>query len=166
MPNARESADGIHHQPQAANIGLIRPPIIYLLSIALGIGLHLAWPLSLIGPRLGIPLGAITMGGAIALFVGAVRALGAAGTPVPGNEPTTVIVQTGPFRYTRNPIYLAFSLFHLGIALCVNTAWLLVTLIPAFLLMSFVVIPREETYLTTHFPTDYPVYKRAVHRWL
>ena len=103
---------------------------------------------------------------AIGLFIWSVRTFRAAGTPVPGNEPTTAIVGTGPYGFSRNPIYLAFSLFQLGVALCVNSAWLLVTLIPAVALMSLVVIPREERCLERRFPSDYLPYKAAVRRWL
>jgi protein-S-isoprenylcysteine O-methyltransferase Ste14 len=51
------------------------------------------------------------------VFVAAVRAFKRAGTPVPGNQPTTAFVRDGPFRFSRNPIYLAFSLFQVGLAL-------------------------------------------------
>jgi protein-S-isoprenylcysteine O-methyltransferase Ste14 len=66
---------------------------------------------------------------------------------VPGNRPTTTIVRTGPYRCSRNPIYLSFSLLQRGVAFWVNSLWLLGTLMPAVALMSFVVIPREEQYL-------------------
>ena len=112
------------------------------------------------------PLGGTTVLTAVALFLCAVRTLRAAGTPVPGDRPTTAIVRTGPYRYSRNPVYLAFSLFQLGIALWVNSVWLLVTLVPAVALMSWVVIPREERYLETRFPSAYLPYKAAVRRWL
>jgi protein-S-isoprenylcysteine O-methyltransferase Ste14 len=112
------------------------------------------------------PLGAATVVVAVALFVSAVRTLRIAGTPVPGDRPTTAIVRAGPYRYSRNPIYLAFSLLQVGLACWVNSVWLLVTLIPAVALMSFVVIPREERYLELRFPTEYPPYKLAVRRWL
>jgi len=103
---------------------------------------------------------------AIALFVSAVRTLRAAGTPVPGNRPTTTIVRAGPFRFSRNPIYLAFSLLQLGLALWVNSLALLITLIPAVALMGLVVIPREERYLEARFPSEYLPYKASVRRWL
>jgi protein-S-isoprenylcysteine O-methyltransferase Ste14 len=64
-------------------------------------------------------------------------------------------VRTGPYRYSRNPIYLSFSLLQLGVAFWVNSLWLFVTLMPAVALMSFVVIPREEHYLESRFPSDY-----------
>jgi protein-S-isoprenylcysteine O-methyltransferase Ste14 len=87
-------------------------------------------------------------------------------TPVPGNEPTSAIVQSGPYRFTRNPIYLAFSVLVLGIACWVNSIWLLGTLAAAVSLMSFVVIPREERYLERRFRAEYLEYKAKVRRWL
>jgi protein-S-isoprenylcysteine O-methyltransferase Ste14 len=152
--------------PEAANLGVARPPLVYLGSIALGVILHFAWPISLVpggaAPRLGAPV--VLM--AIALFLFAVRAFRAAGTPVPGNRPTTTIVRTGPYRFSRNPIYLAFSLFQLGIALWVNSLWLVVTLLASVAVMALIVIPREERYLEARFPAEYSGYKAAVRRWL
>jgi len=152
--------------PEAANIGVIRPPLIYLGAIALGLLLHFAWPVRLMSRALSVPLGATLVLVAAALFFSAIRTFRSAGTPVPGNRPTTAIVQTGPYRFSRNPIYLAFSLLQFGISCWVNSSWLLVTLIPAVALMAFVVIPREEQYLEIHFPSDYLPYKASVRRWL
>ena len=151
---------------EVANRGIIRPPWVYGGAIALGLALHGAWPAGLVSGAVSEPLGATTVLVAVALFLSAVRTLRAAGTPVPGDRPTTTIVRTGPYRYSRNPVYLAFSLFHLGVACWVNSLWLLVTLAPAVALMSFVVIPREERYLETRFPSEYLPYKAAVRRWL
>ena len=152
--------------PEVANRGIMRPPLVYLGAIALGVLLQVAWPLTLVPAAVSAPLGAVIVLIAVALFVSAVRTLRAAGTPVPGDRPTTAIVRAGPFRYSRNPIYLAFTLLHLGVAVWVNSLWLLVTLIPAVALISFVVIPREERYLEMRFPTEYLPYKLAVRRWL
>jgi protein-S-isoprenylcysteine O-methyltransferase Ste14 len=152
--------------PDVANLGIIRPPFVYLVAITLGLLLHFVWPVQFVSRAVGVPLGSIAVLTAVALFLSAVRALRSAGTPVPGNRPTTTIVRTGPYRYSRNPIYLAFSLFQLGIAFWVNSLWLLITLIPAVALMSLVVIPREERYLEARFPSDYLPYKGSVRRWL
>lgn len=100
------------------------------------------------------------------LFIWAIRTFHSARTPVPGNRPTTAIVKVGPYRFSRNPMYLAFSLFQTGIALGVNDAWILVTLLPAAFVMSFVVIPREERYLEARFGEEYASYKASVRRWL
>ncbi len=152
--------------PEVANLGIMRPPLVYLGAIALGLLLHFAWPVRLVSRAVSVPLGGTVVLVAVALFLYTVRAFRTAGTPVPGNRPTTTIVRTGPYRCSRNPIYLSFSLLQLGVACCVNSLWLLVTLIPAVALMSFVVIPREEQYLEIRFPSDYLPYKASVRRWL
>jgi protein-S-isoprenylcysteine O-methyltransferase Ste14 len=164
--NSRDGHSVGNAAPEVANLGLVRPPFVYLGSIALGRVLHALWPARLVPPGLGTPLGATITVLAVALFVTAVRTFRAAGTPVPGNRPTTTIVRSGPYRFSRNPIYLAFSLLQLGLALWVNSLALLITLIPAVALMSLMVIPREERYLEARFPSEYLPYKTSVRRWL
>lgn len=150
--------------PDSANIGLARPPVIYLGSIALGVVIHFVWPVPLV-PSVVMPVGVVAVVAAVALFVYAVRTFKAAGTPIPGNLPTTTIVRAGPYRFSRNPIYLAFSLFQIGIAAWVNSLWLVLTLLAAVAVMSLVVIPREERYLEARFPSEYSAYKSSVRRW-
>jgi protein-S-isoprenylcysteine O-methyltransferase Ste14 len=149
-----------------ANRGILRPPWIYLSAIALGLLLHAAWPMALVSRAVSTPLGGAMVLIAVGLFLSAVRTFRTAGTPVPGDRPTATIVRTGPYRYSRNPIYLSFSLLHLGVACWVNSLSLFVTLVPAMALMSFAVIPREERYLEARFPSEYVAYKAAVRRWL
>jgi protein-S-isoprenylcysteine O-methyltransferase Ste14 len=151
---------------EAANLGLVRPPLVYATAIVLGLVVHVLWPVHIAPHSLGMPVGALLTLAAVALFIYAVRTFRAAGTPIPGNQPTTTIVRAGPYRFSRNPIYCAFSLFQLGLAVCVNSLGLLLTLIPAIALMSFVVIPREERYLEMRFPSEYVSYKASVRRWL
>jgi len=103
---------------------------------------------------------------AIALFAYSVTTFRAAGTPVPARKPTTMIVRTGPYRFSRNPIYLAFSLLQLGISIWVNSVWLLATLAGAVALIHYVVIRREEQYLERRFSAQYLDYKASVRRWL
>jgi protein-S-isoprenylcysteine O-methyltransferase Ste14 len=165
-PDPRVNPDPARPVPEAANLGVARPPLVYLGSIALGVILHFAWPVSLVPRGVSPRFGALVVLLASGLFLFAVRTFRAAGTPVPGNRPTTTIVRTGPYRFSRNPIYVAFSLLQLGIALWVNGLWLVVTLLPAVAVMSLVVIPREERYLEAHFPSEYPPYKASVRRWL
>ena len=103
---------------------------------------------------------------ALALFFSSIRRFKAAGTPVPGNKPATAIVESGPYRFSRNPIYLAFSLLLLGVACALNSLWLLGTLAAAASVTSFVVIPREERYLERRFGAEYLDYKAKVGHWL
>jgi protein-S-isoprenylcysteine O-methyltransferase Ste14 len=152
--------------PDVANFGLIRPPFVYLTSIGLGLLLHFLWPVQWLPDSFSTPIGVVVVVIAAALFVSSVRTFRKAGTPVPGNLPTTTIVRTGPYRFSRNPIYLAFTLLHIGLAAWVNSLSLLLTVLPATALMVLVVIPREERYLEARFPSEYLPYKRAVRRWL
>ncbi len=152
--------------PGAANLGLVRPPLVYLASIVTGLGLEAAWPLRFFGASVAAPLGGLLVGLAAVLFLFSVGKFRAMGTPVPGHKPTTVIVRTGPYGFSRNPIYLAFSLLQLGIALWADSLWLIATLIVAVAVMSYVVIPREERYLEGKFGAEYLGYKASVRRWL
>ena len=149
-----------------ANLGLLRPPLVFLTSLVSGAVMHLAMPLPFLPATLAVALGVPLVAVAIALFSYSVVQFRAAGTPVPARKPTTVIVRTGPYHFSRNPIYLAFSLFQLGIAISVNSVWLLATLVGAVALIHYVVIPREEQYLERKFGAQYLDYKAAVRRWL
>lgn len=149
-----------------ANSGFVRPPFVFLAAILVGVGLDLMRPLRWLPVGIGVWIGLPLVTLALALFVASIRRFVAAGTPVPGNEPTTAIVQTGPYRFSRNPIYLAFTVLVLGIACWLNSLWLLGTLAAAVGLMSFVVIPREEQYLERRFGAEYLEYKAKVRRWL
>ena len=155
-------------QPAAdvANLGLVRPPFVYMGSIGLGLLVHLLWPVRLLPSSISMPIGVTLVLGAGALFMSSVRTFRKAGTPVPGNRPTTIIVRTGPYRFSRNPIYLAFTLFQLGLAAWLNSLGVLLAVLPALALMALVVVPREERYLEARFPSEYPPYKREVRRWL
>lgn len=154
-------------QPAAdvANLGLIRPPLVYLGSIGLGLLVHFFWPVAFLPASISVPIGVVLVLVAVVLFISSVRTFRKAGTPVPGNQPTTTIVRAGPYGFSRNPIYLAFTLFQLGLAAWVNSVGVLVMLLPALVLMA-VVIAREERYLEARFPSEYPQYRREVRRWL
>ena len=152
--------------PAVANPGWIRPPRIYLAAIALGLLGHALWPGHIGRHTIAAPIGALLIVAAVTLYLSAVRTFKAAATPVPGNQPATTVVRAGPYRFTRNPIYLAFTALQLGVALLANSLAVAITLIPAVALMSLVVIPREERYLAARFPSDYPSYRASVRRWL
>src|SRR5437773_5216971 len=111
-----------------ANLGLIRPPLVYLTSLVSGAVIQLATPFPFLPGTLAVSLGAPLVVVAITLFAYSVTTFRAAGTPVPARKPTTMIVRTGPYRFSRNPIYLAFSLLQFGISIWVNSVWLLATL--------------------------------------
>lgn len=152
--------------PSVANSGVVRPPLVVLASLLAGAVLTVTCPLPFFPRVLRPPVGSLLVAMAAALFSCSIRQLRMAGTSVPGNKPTTVIVRTGPYRFSRNPIYLAFFVLHLGLAIWVNSLWLVATLIPTVAIIAVVVVPREERYLTGRFGAAYLQYKASVRRWL
>ncbi len=166
MTTAPQHGDTSSASRDVANLGLVRPPLVFLASLVSGTVIHLVVPLPFLPVTLAVPLGVPLVAVAIALFSYSVATFRAAGTPVPARKPTTTIVGTGPYRFSRNPIYLAFSLFQFGIAIWVNSVWLMATLVGAVALIHSVVIPREERYLERKFGAQYLHYKASVRRWL
>jgi protein-S-isoprenylcysteine O-methyltransferase Ste14 len=166
MTSGPQHGGGSSTARDVANLGLVRPPLVYLTSLVSGAVIHLAMPLPFLPGTLAVPLGVPLVAVALVLFSYSVAKFRVAGTPVPARKPTTVIVRTGPYSVSRNPIYLAFSVLQLGIAIWVNSVWLLATLLGAVALMHYVVIRREEQYLERKFGAQYLDYKASVRRWL
>src|SRR5262245_28380238 len=88
--------------PDVANAGLVRPPFVYLAAILVGSALQIAWPLHFLPPGIA-PLGPVLIAGAAALFITSVRQFRAAGTPVPGDSPSTAVVEGGPLSLQPDP---------------------------------------------------------------
>ncbi|HDS1779849.1 TPA: isoprenylcysteine carboxylmethyltransferase family protein [Pseudomonas putida] len=110
--------------------------------------------------------------GALLFAAGAVMMLAAAGlfrrlgTNIPPSRPTTLIATTGPYRWTRNPMYLGMALVYAGIAVCFDGAIALALLPLVLIVIQRQVIAREERYLEAKFGDDYRRYKAKVRRWL
>jgi protein-S-isoprenylcysteine O-methyltransferase Ste14 len=79
---------------------------------------------------------------------------------------TSSIITDGPYRYSRNPIYLAFAISGSGIALAFNTGWMLLSVLAFVLIAKKLVIEREEKYLERKFGEAYLNYQRQTRRWL
>lgn len=102
----------------------------------------------------------------VALGAWAFSIITRAGSNVPTNRPTTTIVDTGPYRLTRNPIYLGMVLGLIGEAIAVNSLWPLLSLVPFALVIRYGVIAREEAYLERKFGDVYHRYRARARRWL
>ena len=103
---------------------------------------------------------------ALALFTWAIVTITRAGSNVPTSLPTTTIVNTGPYRFTRNPIYLGMVLGLIGLAIALNSLWLLLMLVPFALVIRYGVVTREEVYLERKSGDVYRGYRSRVRRWL
>ena len=78
------------------------------------------------------------------------RAFSKAKTHIDPYKPTTAIISTGPFGYSRNPAYIALTLLFVGCAVAVDGLWLIAMVIPAVLAIHFFVVLREEAYLSAN----------------
>jgi protein-S-isoprenylcysteine O-methyltransferase Ste14 len=148
-----------------ANV-IIRPPIAWALAVLVALAPQWLMPL----PFMPASVPASWVGGAVfamalALAAWAIATITRAGN-VPTNMPTTTIVDTGPYRFTRNPIYLAMFLGLVGPAIAFDSLWLLVALVPFTLVIRYGVVAREEAYLERKFGHAYRRYRSGVRRWL
>ena len=150
----------------AANKGALRPPILCLAAIVLGLALQGLRPLELPTGGLGTPLGLALIAVAFLLFRLATREFRQAGTSLRGSQPSSAVVSSGPYRFSRNPVYLSMALLQFGIALSLENLWSLVTLCGFVAAITGVVIPREERYLEREFGAMYLDYKSSVRRWI
>jgi protein-S-isoprenylcysteine O-methyltransferase Ste14 len=142
------------------------PPLVYLGAILVGALLERVWRWEIPTARWGSAVGVLLIVVAGVLFAFAVLEFKRAGTPPEPYKPTTAIVTSGPYRVTRNPIYLSFALVQLGIAFWAGSGWILVLLLPVSVLMNYGVIAREERYLERKFGDEYFNYRRRVRRWM
>lgn len=81
-------------------------------------------------------------------------------------RPATTLVRHGPYRYTRNPMYIGLTIAYVGVALAMNSGWTLVVLPLAMYAMYRLVIRREERYLSAEFGSEYAEYRQRVRRWI
>lgn len=142
------------------------PPLLYGGALLTGAGLDWLIPLPLLAPGAGRDPGIalIVLGLAATLWCGLL--FHRAGTAVEPYKPSTAIVSSGPYRLSRNPIYVALTAISVGIGLWANSAWMLGLILPTLVLMQIAVIGREEVYLETKFGEEYRAYKAKVRRWI
>ena len=153
--------------PKADNPGVIaHPPVIYLVGLLIGLGVDLIWPLPFLSTIRQYALGGGFMGFGVLLVAFAVFRFARAGTNVPTSRPAIALVTTGVYRFSRNPIYIALTAFALGAAFMVDSAWMVASIVPVFIVMNIGVIAREERYLEAKFGDAYRDYKARVRRWL
>jgi len=146
---------------------IIRPPLAWGLAVIAGLALNWLAPLPFLPADLptGWP-GAVVFVLALALFAWAIVTLTRAGSNVPTNRPTTTIVGSGPYAFTRNPIYLGMFLGLIGLAIAFDNLWLLMMLAPFAPVIRYGVVAREEAYLERKFGDVYRSYRSRVRRWL
>ena len=145
---------------------IVPPPAIFLGFLALGLALDYLWPLPVLPGTVQYVLATALIAVSLWIAVRAFVEMRRAGTSPDVYKPTSKLVTGGPFRYSRNPIYLGLILLYAGIAAAVDAVLVLVLLLPAIAVLYYGVIVREEAYLERTFGEDYRRYKARVRRLL
>jgi protein-S-isoprenylcysteine O-methyltransferase Ste14 len=144
----------------------IPPPLFYIGGFLVGVALELAMPID--RPPLAITLAGALIGAALwlALDGAAMLFFRRAGTSMVPFNPTTALVTTGPYRRTRNPMYLGMAFLYIALALAFGVIWPLIVLPLVIAAVDQLVIAREEAYLVRKFGQPYCDYMARVRRWL
>ena len=150
---------------------LMRVPVpwVFILGYLIGVGLEYFWPLRLrsdVSGRVTTSIGAVlfTVGALIAGW-GLVTFRRARTTTVPG-ESSSQLVTWGPYRFSRNPMYVGLAIAYLGEAFLQRQVWPAVLLPIVLAYVNWVVIPVEQARLSDVFDAEYAAYQRRVRRWL
>lgn len=146
----------------------VPPPLIFAAPLLMAALVHARqpWLIATANPSVFWIASFFAIAAAVSLGLASVVNFRHAGTTIlPAGRPTTAVVDNGPYRFTRNPIYLAMALAYLGIALLLNNMWALVPLPIVLLIVDRFVIRREERYLAAKFGDSYQQYCSRVRRW-
>ncbi len=149
------------------NPGVIAfPPLIWLLNAGISVLVHLVIRAPMMRYNFCLVFGIVFIILAPALALSAFRTMKAAGTNVHPSDPSLTIVRGGPFRFTRNPMYLALCLLQVALGFFLNDWITLLFAVPLVLIFHYGVVLREERYLTAKFGEPYLQYKSQVRRWI
>jgi protein-S-isoprenylcysteine O-methyltransferase Ste14 len=145
-----------------------KPPVVLLIFVAAGFALRHFVPFGdavASAPLESIIVGCVIIACAFTIVVLAAREMTHSRTSILPGAPADALVQSGVFKRSRNPIYLGFVLFMLGLGIATANPWMIV--LAPLLLFYFQerVVKREEAYLTARFGPDYVAYRRKVRRW-
>lgn len=146
---------------------VIHPPIALAIALVLAFALNWFVPLPFVPPAIPhIQTGVLLAIAALLMVRWAAVTFRKARTNILTSQAATTIVATGPFAYSRNPIYLAALIGIIGAAIAFNSLWFLAALLGIYVVLRYGVIAREEIYLERKFGAPYLDYKSKVRRWL
>ena len=151
--------------PDRAEVAF-HPPFLLLGAIAAGFAVRWFAPLAFLPGAVSRYAGPALFAAAFGLFFWAVFTMRRGGASIPTGEPTSTIVVGGPYRFSRNPIYLAMVLLQCAIGIWANSLWFLGLAPLSAIILWWGVISREERYLERKFGADYNGYQARVRRWL
>ena len=153
--------------PTTDNPGVIAyPPLLFVATLGVGLLLHWFMPWQPLPNIVARPVGGLLFIGGMWLAGWGRKSMERTGTNIDPREPALAIATTGPFGYTRNPLYVAITAVYLGVAMLVNAVWPLILAVPLMVVTHFGIVRREERYLEGKFGDTYRAYRANVRRWL
>lgn len=156
MPKPAEDSAGVSFPP----------PLVFLGGLFIGVILQFIFSLPFLPWKLAMFTGLPVIALGIGLILWAGLLFIRAGTALPPWETATTVVIKGPYRFTRNPMYLGMALIHAGLGLCFSSLWILLMLIPVLWWIRTRVITSEEAYMEAKFGQPYRDYCARVRRWI
>ena len=157
------------HRPESDPHGpgvRVHPPVIYAGSILSGMAIDNYWPQSIPFGIHGYLYGSTIIAFALLIAGFSIFEFYQARTDVRPDKPDSALIRSGPYRLTRNPLYIVLTLVQITIAVWLNNAWILALVIVSVFVITQYAIKREERYLEKIFGQDYLDYKQRVRRWL
>ncbi|WP_417319385.1 methyltransferase family protein [Emcibacter sp.] len=145
---------------------IAHPPVIYALGLGVAVALDYFLPLSASGGETAEQVGWFLLFCGFALLGGSVFSFIKNKQNPDPHTPTDQIYTGGFYAFSRNPIYLGFTLIYVALGLIFSSVWMLITLVPVLVAMHYGVILREEAYLAKKFGDKYLDYKNKVRRWI
>lgn len=142
------------------------PPLLLGICVLMGFIARRFSPQHFVPEALSAIIGPVMVGTSFALCFWAINTLSRCGTTVDIRKPSTTVVSDGPFRFSRNPIYLSSSFLQIGIGVWANSLWFVGIALLSGGLLTWGVILREERYLENKFGPAYMSYRASVRRWL
>jgi protein-S-isoprenylcysteine O-methyltransferase Ste14 len=159
------TGDSDHSEDRHGPNVRVHPPIIFAISILAGIGLNNLWELEMPLGVHGRVYGGVIIFLATLIAAWSLLKFHKAQTDVRPDKPDSALITTGPYRYSRNPLYIVLTLAQITTAVWLNNLWILLLVLPSILAVTRYAIEREERYLEKLFGQHYLDYKQRVRRW-
>ncbi len=143
------------------------PPVLFLAGLAIGWALDRRWHALPLSSRAGVNgyAGPLLVMAGLALVAWGMLTFRAARTAIVPNHAASTLVASGPYRFTRNPMYTGLTIAYVGAAIWLDSGWSLIMLPLVLVLLVRLVIRREEAYLDDAFGREYASYRSRVGRW-
>jgi len=168
VPNSGKLVNERWQNKEGGALVYFPPPLVFLISIALGVVLQRAVrPLTIpVGRILSMTGGIVLIAVAVCLFVSALVLFRRTGQHPRPWKPTPELIPNGPYRFSRNPMYVAMTLFVLGLGIALNNLWVSIFAPVSLLAVHFIAVLPEEQYLVGKFGEGYRGYIARVRRYL